>query len=565
MMQAELELLLREKQKRLAESDLSQFARQAWPVLHPGRELKWSWHYDLLCEYLTLVYQRKVRRLIINVPPRTAKSTFAAVFFPDWVWLQEPGHGFLCASYSQNLSTEHSVARRNLIQSEWFQTNWSDKFRLASDQNVKTQFDNDKSGQMIATSVGGTATGKGGDTAIIDDPVSADQALSDAERSTANKWFDNTLRSRLNDPATGAIILIMQRLHELDTTGFLMESEPKEWMQVKIPLKAEADEEYVFPISGRVVVRKQGEILQPERFGPELASLERRSLVFAGQYQQRPAPLEGNIIKRAHVRYYGGVDPVTAVADEPLPEKFDLIITSADCAFKDLDSSDFVCVGTIGVKGRKRCILKIVNKHLGLEGTEAEIRRQRAEFHSTATLVEDKANGSAVISKLKRDLPGVIAVDPEGGKLSRLFAASIEWEAGDWYVDRNAAETEPFIIQICTFPNAAHDDMADMMTQASIWLQKHGFGLFELYRQQAEEITKPQPKHEPTNDAKELAASQKKGIFAVDGVKRLGKVATVPQQTDCCPKCGNKFLSRYCEGTWKCNACGERGQDTKGA
>ena len=121
---------------------------------------------------------------------------------------------------------------------------------------------------MIATSVGATAMGRGCDTAILDDPISADQSLSDAERTTANNWIDATLRSRLNDPATGAIILVMQRLHQLDPTGFLLEQEPGIWTHVRIPLEAEEDESWEYPISKRVVKRKAGEVLMPERFPP---------------------------------------------------------------------------------------------------------------------------------------------------------------------------------------------------------------------------------------------------------------------------------------------------------
>jgi hypothetical protein len=183
-----------------------------------------------------------------------------------WVWITEPDHNFLTASYSLDLSTEHSVMRRNLLQSPWFQRLWGDRFQLAGDRNQVGQFMNDKRGQMIATSVGATAIGRGCDTAILDDPVSADQSLSDAARTTANNWIDATLRSRLTDPATGAIIVVMQRLHELDPTGFLLEQEPGVWTHVRIPLAAEEDETWTFPISGRVVQRKAGEILMPERF-----------------------------------------------------------------------------------------------------------------------------------------------------------------------------------------------------------------------------------------------------------------------------------------------------------
>jgi predicted phage terminase large subunit-like protein len=470
----------------MAELDLIPFVRQAWEVLQPGRELVWSWHYELLCEHLLQVKQRKVRRLIINVPPRTAKSTIATICFPCWMWTTEPNHGFLCASYSRELSTEHSLARRNLIRSEWYQQHWGKSFKLAVDQNLKTQFDNDRRGQMIATSVGGTVTGKGGDTLIVDDPLSADQAISDAERTTANHWFDTTLRSRLNSPATGAIIVIMQRLHELDLTGFLLEAEPGEWTQVKIPLEAEEHESWTYPNTHRVHERAPGEVLQPERFPPAVVdALKKRALVFAGQYQQRPAPLEGNLIKRSHIRYYGGLDPVTGEPDETLPTQFDLEILSADCAFKDSATADFVAIGCIGVKGRKRYVLNVINAHLGMSATETAIRSERGERHIQAILVEDTANGPAVIERLRRNLPGIIAVHPEGGKLARFMASAPEWEAGDWYVDRNAAWTEPLIQQLTAFPNAAHDDMADMISQASIWLQTRGMGVVGFWTKQA--------------------------------------------------------------------------------
>ena len=184
-----------------------------------------------------------------------------------------------------------------------------------------------------------------------------------------------------------------------------------------------------------------------------------------------PAPLGGNLIKRSEVRYYGGIDPRTGQPDETLPTSFDMKIISVDAAFKDLATSDYVAIGVIGVKGRKRFVLNVVNKHLDAFATEAEIRRQR-EVHRpiSAVIVEDKANGPAVVQRLKLNVPGVVGINPQGGKVARMFAAAPEWQAGDWYVDRNAAWTEPFIQQITMFPSAAHDDMADMMTQAAAWL-----------------------------------------------------------------------------------------------
>lgn len=338
---------------------------------------------------------------------------------------------------------------------------------MSSDRNQVGQFMNDRGGQMIATSVGAGVQGRGCDTAILDDPLSAEQAVSVATRTTVNNWFGHTLLSRLNDPATGAIILVMQRLHELDPTGFLLEQEPGVWTPTRIPLEAEEDERWVFPISGREILRGRGEILQPERFTPTVVEeLRSRRLVFAAQYQQRPAPVEGNLIKRAEVRYYGGVDPSTGQADEKLPETFDLKLISVDCAFKDLATADFVAISVIGVKGRKRFVLNVVNKHLDAAATEAEIKRQR-DVHRpiSAVLVEDKANGPAVVQRLRSSVSGVVEINPRGGKTARMFAVAPEWQAGDWFVDRYAAWTEAFVEQIVMFPRAKNDDMCDAMSR----------------------------------------------------------------------------------------------------
>jgi predicted phage terminase large subunit-like protein len=462
------------------ESDFSYFCREAWKALYPTADLIWSWHYDLIAEHLELVRRRQLRRVIFNVPPRSLKTWQISVFFPCWAWLSQPEHSFLCASYSRDLSTDHSIFRRNLIQSVWYQSLFADRFQLSSDRNLTTQFSNNKGGQMIATSTGSGAEGRGGDTAILDDPMSNEQALSDTERASANNWISGTLMQRLNNPRTGAIILIMQRLHEMDTTGYVKEHWPGEWTHVVVPLVAEDDVKsrtYSFPVSGREFVRPQKDVLQPERFSPEIVKeKEGNRLVFAGQYQQRPAPLEGNLIKRSEVRYHSGRDPVTQLMDPVVPklrsaEWFTRVIVSVDASFKDLETSDFCCVGVVGVRKRRRCVLDVVNEHLDINALEQVILRKREQWAANTVLIEQKANGPAVTQRIKNSIPGVIEIEPQGGKIARMFAASPEWQAGDWEVDRTAAWCEPFVQQITMFPAAKNDDMVDMMTQVAVWLQ----------------------------------------------------------------------------------------------
>jgi predicted phage terminase large subunit-like protein len=476
------------EEKLKLETNLSHFCREAWKTVYPLTNLVWSWHYDLISEYLQLVRARQLQRVIFNVPPRSLKTWQISVFFPVWCWITDPAHSFLCGSYSHDLSTEHSILRRNLITGQWFQGLWGDRFQLSQDRNLTTQFSNTKGGQMIATSTGSGAEGRGGDTAILDDPMSSKQALSDVERNSANEWVTTTLLQRLNNPRTGAIILIMQRLHEMDTTGYVMAKNPGEWTQVVIPLEQEDRKEFTFPVSKKVKVREKGDVLQPERFTAKVVEQKKTNrLVYAGQYQQRPAPLEGNLIKRSEVRYHSGVDPVSRAEDEKLPEmrKFSRVLISVDANFKDpeewrrknpsgdVDELSYVAIAVIGVHGRKRMILDLVNEHLDIAATEAAILRKREQWRAMSTLVEGKANGPAIIQRLKNQIPGVIEIEPEGSKIARMFAAAPEWQAGDWYVDRNAAWAEPFVQQIIMFPTASHDDMADAMTQAAIWLQKN--------------------------------------------------------------------------------------------
>ena len=453
-------------------NDFAGFVKAAWPVLHPGRRLIWSWHNDLLCEILMLVKQRKIRKMIANTPPRCLKTTMFTICFPCWVWLTEPSHAFLCASHSNSLSTDHSIARRRLISSAWYQSLWHDRFKLSPERNLTTQFANDYMGQMVATSTGSGAEGLGADTAILDDPMSSQQALSDSERCTNNRWVVNTLPQRLNDPATGAMIVIMQRLHEMDTTGFLLSEDPESWLHLVLRLVAEEDERWVFPISGRVVERKKGEVLQPTRFTPDVvAEKQRDRMVWAAQYQQRPAPLEGNMIKRSDASYFGGIDPKTGQPDERLPENFDLKLISVDCAFKTLATADYTAILVVAARGRKRFILDVINEHLDVAAMETEIRRLRNKYCPiSAVLVEGAANGPALIERLRLSLPGVQEIHPKGGKECRMSTAAPEWQAHDWHIDRRAGWAESFIEQITTFPSGRYDDMVDAMTQAAGFL-----------------------------------------------------------------------------------------------
>lgn len=315
---------LDEVRAELARRSLSRYIREAWQVIEPGTEYLHNWHIDAISEYLTAVTQGQILRLLINMPPRYMKSISVSVMWPTWSWIDRPSSRWIFASYSQSLSTKHSVDRRTIIQSDWYRSHWGDLYNLTSDQNVKTEYQNDKRGVMVATSVGGTATGKGGDFIIVDDPHNPKEAQSDIQREAAITFFDQTLSTRLDNKKTGAIVVVMQRLHERDLSGHILERGGYE--HLCLPAEAEKRTVIRMPVSLKEIIREERGLLWPEREGPQEIAGQKISLGsygYAGQYQQRPSPAEGGILKRYWWRFwcYPGhtLPPVTVKGADGAP------------------------------------------------------------------------------------------------------------------------------------------------------------------------------------------------------------------------------------------------------
>ena len=448
----------------LSRRSLATFVRQAWAIIEPNTPLLWNWHLDLICEHLECVTFGDTRSLAINIPPRYMKSILVTVMWPCWEWALDPSRRYLFASYSSELSTTHSLARRRILESPWYregvEEHWGEPWALADDANLKTRYQNTAQGHMIATSVGGSATGEGGDRVIIDDPLKPTEAVSDVQRASSNRFWDETLSTRLNDKGRGAFVLVMQRLHEDDMTGHVLSEGG--WTHLCLPAIAEADETITFPRSGRVHMRAAGELLWPERENAAQVALVKTRLGsygFSGQYQQRPSPLEGGVFRR--LWWKRGTPPAT----------FNRIVQSWDLAFKGTSGSDFVAAFVIGEIGADKWLLDCVNARLDFVQTCEAIKDVSAKHpKAKAKIVEDKANGPAVISALERIVAGLIPVNPEGGKLSRAMAIQPEVEAGNWWIPDGAEWAHDFIEQAAAFPNASHDDMVDAFTQGGNWL-----------------------------------------------------------------------------------------------
>ena len=471
---------------------LYDFVKGGWPVLEPVAEFQENWHLELICEYLTLVKENNFREklgrqyegIIFNVPPRTMKSLLITVFFPVWVWITHPERRFMFVSYSEKLSTQHSIYRRAVMESDWFRKHWPKAFTLSKDQNVKHHYENSHRGAMFSTGMQSTATGMGGDVLIFDDPLNPEQALSQLEREAVNLRFDSTFRSRINDPNTGVKIIVMQRLHELDLTGHILSKESERWKHVSLPAIAEEADDVEAPDGTVRKHRAAGDVLWPERLSEEFLRAQKvgmGSWAFAGQYQQNPAPLEGGIIRRSWIQLY-----------RELPPKFDFMVQSWDCTFTGSDRSDYVAGQVWGRVGSSYYMLPYrTYERLDFAPTKAAIKSCHGMFsRANAILIEDKANGPAIISELQKEIAGVVPVSPDGGKMSRAQAMAPLWEAGSVYLPDpqvlNAPWLQEYIHNVCTFPKAAHDDDMDATSQALIYMRnKVADGLREFYRRQA--------------------------------------------------------------------------------
>jgi predicted phage terminase large subunit-like protein len=448
---------------RRAEQSLRAYVEQAWPILEPETPFVPNWHIDLLCEYLEAVTAGDIRHLLINVPPRSMKSLLVSVLWPTWEWIQRPGGRWICASYAEALAIKHSVDRRTVLQSSWYQDRWGHQVTLASDQNVKGEFQNTRRGVMIATSVGGSITGKGGNRLIADDLHNPQQVESDAQREAAVNYFRQTLSTRLDNKKTDAIVVVMQRLHERDVSAVCGELG---YTHVCLPAEAETLTRIVYPRSGREHVCEPGDLLWPDREGHAELEMQKRllgSAAYAGQYQQRPAPAGGLVFKREWFRFYDELPRVTSW------------LQSWDMTFKEGPSSDYV----VGLQAaRAGADIYLVDRVKG-QWAFAESCRRIVDLYqrypnSKPILVEDAANGPAIINVLSRQIPGIVAVKPEGGKHARAQAAQPIVEAGNvWLPDPRPhgrllperAWVEDFVYQLCAFPSAAHDDDVDAFSQ----------------------------------------------------------------------------------------------------
>ena len=403
------------------------------------------------------------------------KSISVAVALPAWTWTIQPSKKFLYASYAGSLSIRDSVKCRRLIDSRWYKEHFGESFKLTGDQNQKQRFENDHTGARIATSVDGALTGEGGDIIVIDDPHNVRESESSAVRDGVLEWWDQAMQTRLNDPKTGAFIIIMQRVHERDLTGHILANEMEgEWDHLCIPARYEIG--HPTPTRSRLGFTdprtKEGDLLWPERIDAKtLGNLERSlgSYASAGQLQQRPMPKGGGILK---------AEWWVPWEKDDLPD-IEYVLQSWDTAFSTKEKSSYSARTTWGVFRKDGQINAMVLEMWYDRVSYPELRKLAQEayydWEPDAVLIEKKASGQSLLQDLRMAGVPVLEYMPDRDKEARAHASSALLEDGRIYYpsDKKWAKN---LIDICaSFPATDNDDIVDTCTQAWLRLRKGWF------------------------------------------------------------------------------------------
>jgi predicted phage terminase large subunit-like protein len=440
--------------------DLMSFIERSFYELNPQTELLRAPHLEMIAGKLEDCRRGTINRLIINLPPRQLKSHCASVAFPAWYLAQHPAAHIICASYGQDLADKFARDCRRIMASAWYGRLFT--VRLA-DRHAVHDFATTERGSRMATSVGGVLTGRGADLIIIDDPLKPDEALSESRRNAVNEWYDHTLLTRLNNKERGCIVIIMQRLHQDDLVGHVIEQD--DWEILSFPAIAEADEicDIESPLGRGVFKRAAGEILHPERESAATLAHIRRTIGeynFSAQYQQNPTPLGGAMVKIGWLQYY---DPGQC------PVRFSQTVQSWDTANKATELSDYSVCTTWGVHENRYYLLDVVRQRLNYPDLKRKVQELAERDRPNRILIEDKASGTQLIQELKAEgLYAVAAYQPPSGtdKIMRLHAQTAVFENGRVLLPLRAPWLAEYINELTSFPGSRYDDQVDSTTQA---------------------------------------------------------------------------------------------------
>ncbi len=433
--------------------DFNSFINKVFNTINPGIEYQANWHIEIISEYLQAVQNGQIKRLIINMPPRGLKSVCVSVAWPAWILGNNPTKRIMVASYSHMLGIKHSLDCRLIIQSDWYKELFPQTI-LSKKHNQKSKFLTSQNGFRFATSVGGSATGEGGDFLIVDDPHNPMHLNSPTMRGKAIEWFEQTFVTRLNDKNKGAIVLVMQRLHAEDLSGYLLAGSG--WELLKIPVRAESD--LFFSIGNKKYDLKAGEVLHSLRDQPSyLAKLEQEigRSNFAAQYMQEPIANGCTLLKEEDITFY-----------ETLPENFDYFIASWDTAIKVSENADYSVCTVYGAHGKYYYLTQLLRAKFTYPQLKSAVQNINDKYQPKFIIIEDKASGQQLIQDLRLEgATNIIAPKPRLDKVTRFASVVPLFQTGQILLPKKSAFSTILLKEITSFPNTKNDDIVDSISQ----------------------------------------------------------------------------------------------------
>lgn len=444
--------------------DLATFIHRTFLEVSPGANVQMSWYMQAIAYHLQLCAERKITRLIINIPPRYGKSISASVAFVAWLLGRNPGERFVCVSYSGELAGRFARDTRSVMQAGWYRRAFPGT-RFGS-RNANHDFNTTRKGYRFTTSVDGTLTGVGGSFFLVDDPNPASDERSAVARETTNDWYRGTLRARLDDPRRGVIVVIQQRIHEDDLSGYLLANDAEEWVHLNLSAIAIRDE--LIPIGpGKFYQRRVGDVLDPERENLAELELRRRSMssqTFSAQFQQDPVPDDGEIVRWSWFKRF------TAA---PQWEPADRFVQSWDTASKAGELNDFSVCTTWLMKDRDYYLLDVWRGRVTFPEMKREVYAQAVRWGADILLIEDKGSGTQLIAQLVEEddpaLPRPIARLPKEDKATRMSAQTDRIEQGHVHIPLGISWLASFRSELLQFPKGKYDDQVDSVSQFLQW------------------------------------------------------------------------------------------------
>lgn len=437
------------------------FVRMTWPWVVPTT-LDWSWHLELICTHYEACLNGEIPSLVVNVPPGCSKSILTNVFFPAWAWLRQPGLRFIFASGDQTLVNRDARMSLDLMTCAKAQARWPDRFRFPKRNQAIEEIHNELGGWRIGTTPGGKAIGWHGNFQIFDDLVKPAE-LTPIVLGNVEQWRAETMATRWLPASLNCRIMIAQRLHEDDPPGHELEDGA---VHLMLPMQFDPERRCVTKW-GTDPRTQPGELLQPSRFSQDKVDKLRaklRTIAAAAQLDQNPIPKGGLLF----------TDEMLERTYAVLPDEFEQLILSVDCSFKGTDDSDYVVIQVWGLLGPDFYLVDQVREQMGFWQTCEEIVRVK-NLHPRAVgiIIEDKANGSAVIETLQKTVPGIVAVNPAGGKEARANAVQPLFQAKNVLLPALAPWVDDYRLELKRFPRGKKDDQVDATSQALLYLQQN--------------------------------------------------------------------------------------------